>query len=51
MAILFAGIALGERLSVLQAAGAAITLFGVYLTRSGYKLFERKGALDAAQSD
>jgi hypothetical protein len=29
---------------VLQAAGAAITLSGVYLTRSGYRLFERKGA-------
>jgi drug/metabolite transporter (DMT)-like permease len=54
LAILFAGIALGERLTVLQAAGAAITLFGVYLTRSGYRLFERKGGKDvlgAAQSD
>jgi hypothetical protein len=29
---------------MLQAAGTAITLFGVYLTRSGYRLFERKGA-------
>ena len=44
LAILFAGVALGERLSMLQAAGTAITLFGVYLTRSGYRLFERKGA-------
>jgi drug/metabolite transporter (DMT)-like permease len=44
LAILFAGIALGERLTMLQAAGTAITLFGVYLTRSGYRLFERKGA-------
>ncbi len=53
LAILFAGIALGERLTVLQAAGAAITLSGVYLTRSGYRFFERKAgkdALDAASS-
>jgi len=44
LAILFAGVALGERLTVLQAAGAAITLSGVYLTRSGYRFFERRAA-------
>jgi drug/metabolite transporter (DMT)-like permease len=44
LAIFFAGRILGERLSVLQAVGAAVTLAGVYLTRSGYRFFERKGA-------
>lgn len=44
LAIFFAGLVLGERLTGLQAIGAAITLFGVYLTRSGYRFFERKGA-------
>ena len=42
LAILVAGIALGERLSAVQAAGAVITLAGVYLTRSGYRFFERR---------
>ena len=44
LAILFAGVVLGERLTGLQAVGTAITLFGVYLTRSGYRFFERRGA-------
>jgi drug/metabolite transporter (DMT)-like permease len=44
LAIFFAGLVLGERLSALQAAGAAVTLAGVYLTRSGYRFFERKNA-------
>ncbi len=43
LAILFAGRILGERLSAVQAAGAAVTLAGVYLTRSGYRFFERRG--------
>jgi O-acetylserine/cysteine efflux transporter len=43
LAIFFAGLVLGERLAPIQAAGAAITLAGVYLTRSGYRFFERKG--------
>jgi O-acetylserine/cysteine efflux transporter len=42
LAIFFAGLVLGERLTGLQAAGAAITLAGVYLTRSGYRFFERR---------
>jgi drug/metabolite transporter (DMT)-like permease len=42
LAIFFAGLVLGERLSALQAVGAAITLAGVYLTRSGYRFFERR---------
>lgn len=44
LAILIAAAVLGERLTGLQAAGAAITLAGVYLTRSGYRFFERKSA-------
>jgi O-acetylserine/cysteine efflux transporter len=43
LAIFFAGLVLGEKLAAIQAAGAAITLAGVYLTRSGYRFFERKG--------
>lgn len=43
LAILFAGRILGERLTAVQAAGAAVTLAGVYLTRSGYRFFERRG--------
>ena len=42
LAIVFAGLFLGERLSALQAAGAAVTLAGVYLTRAGYRFFEPK---------
>lgn len=42
LAVLIAAAALGDRLSVLQAVGAAITLSGVYLTRSGYRFFEKK---------
>jgi drug/metabolite transporter (DMT)-like permease len=42
LAIFFASLVLGERLTALQAVGAAITLAGVYLTRSGYRFFERK---------
>jgi drug/metabolite transporter (DMT)-like permease len=41
LAIFFAGVVLGERLAPIQAVGAAITLTGVYLTRSGYRFFER----------
>ncbi|MEN6559237.1 MAG: DMT family transporter [Acidobacteriota bacterium] len=44
LTIFFAGLLLGERLAALQAVGAAVTLAGVYLTRSGYRFFERKGA-------
>jgi len=46
-AILFAGIVLGERLAGFQIAGAALTLFGVYLTRSGYRFFERRARASA----
>jgi len=48
LAIFFAGLVLGERLAAIQAVGAAVTLAGVYLTRSGYRFFERKGARRAA---
>jgi len=42
LTIFFAGLILGERLSAIQAVGAAVTLAGVYLTRSGYRFFEPK---------
>jgi drug/metabolite transporter (DMT)-like permease len=42
LAIFFASLVLGERLTAIQAVGTAITLAGVYLTRSGYRFFERK---------
>jgi drug/metabolite transporter (DMT)-like permease len=48
LAIFFAGLVLGERLSAIQAVGAAVTLAGVYLTRSGYRFFEGRGRLAAA---
>ncbi len=39
--VLFAAILLGEKLSPVQAVGAAIILSGVYLTRIGYRFFLR----------
>ena len=48
LAIFFAGLVLGERLTSIQAVGAAVTLAGVYLTRSGYRFFEGRGGLAAA---
>jgi len=48
LAIFIAGLVLGERLSAVQAVGAAVTLAGVYLTRSGYRFFERKSERPAA---
>lgn len=47
LAIVFAGVILGERLTSLQAVGAAVTLAGVYLTRSGYRFFAPKAAAPA----
>jgi drug/metabolite transporter (DMT)-like permease len=47
LAIVFAGLVLGERLAAIQAIGAAITLAGVYLTRSGYRFFERRAGRPA----
>lgn len=40
--VIFAYILLKERISLLQAAGALIIFAGVYLTRSGYRIFEKK---------
>jgi drug/metabolite transporter (DMT)-like permease len=37
--VLFAHFILGERVTLLQAAGACVIFFGVYLTRSGYRMF------------
>lgn len=39
--VLFAYIFLSERLTILQIAGALIIFLGVYLTRSGYRVFEK----------
>lgn len=51
LAIFFAGLVLGERLTALQGAGAAVTLAGVYLTRSGYRFFERKGQRRSSRAE
>lgn len=40
--VLFAYIFLAERLTLLQIGGALIIFAGVYLTRSGYRFFEKK---------
>jgi len=48
LAIFFAGLVLGERLAAIQAVGAAVTLAGVYLTRSGYRFFEKRTGPRAA---
>ena len=40
-ATVFAGLFLGEGITAVQAAGSAVVLAGVYLTRSGYRLFLR----------
>ncbi|HVP91014.1 MAG TPA: EamA family transporter [Terriglobales bacterium] len=45
-AVAFAGLFLGERLRGAEAAGAAVVLAGVYLTRSGYRFFERRPAVE-----
>lgn len=42
LAVFAASLFLGERLKAIQAVGAAVTLAGVYLTRSGYRFFERR---------
>jgi drug/metabolite transporter (DMT)-like permease len=41
--IIFAYLLISERITPLQIGGALIIFAGVYLTRSGYRLFERKG--------
>ncbi len=41
-AILFASIIISERITLLQIGGALIILVGVYLTRSGYRFFEKR---------
>ena len=45
-ALVSAGFFLGERLTGLEAAGGAVVLAGVYLTRSGYRFFERQPAAE-----
>ncbi len=43
LTIIFAYIFLSERITLLQAGGTLIILLGVYLARSGYRLFEGSG--------
>jgi drug/metabolite transporter (DMT)-like permease len=43
-AVAFAGLFLGERFTSAEAVGSAIVLAGVYVARSGYRLFERRTA-------
>jgi drug/metabolite transporter (DMT)-like permease len=43
-AVAFAVLFLGERFSASEAVGSAVVLAGVYLTRSGYRFFERRPA-------
>ncbi len=42
--ILFAYLLIAEKITLLQIGGALIIFAGVYLTRSGYRLFERRKA-------
>jgi len=41
--VIFAYIFIAERIGLWQAVGAAIILVGVYLTRSGYRVFSARG--------
>lgn len=45
-ASVFAAAFLREHISTVEAVGAAVVLAGVYLTRSGYRFFERKADKD-----
>ena len=40
--VVFAGLFLAERITVIQGAGAGVIFIGVYLARSGYRWFERR---------
>jgi drug/metabolite transporter (DMT)-like permease len=42
LTVLFASLLIGEKISPLQGVGMAVILAGVYLTRSGYRFFERR---------
>jgi drug/metabolite transporter (DMT)-like permease len=42
LTVLFASLIIGEKISPLQGVGMVIILAGVYLTRSGYRFFERR---------
>ena len=42
LTVLIASLLIGERISPLQGVGMAVILAGVYLTRSGYRFFERR---------
>jgi len=42
LTVVFASLVIGERITSLQTAGMLVILSGVYLTRSGYRFFEKK---------
>jgi drug/metabolite transporter (DMT)-like permease len=42
LTVLFASLIIGEKISPLQGVGMVVILAGVYLTRSGYRFFERR---------
>lgn len=42
LTVLFASLLIGEKISPLQGVGMVVILAGVYLTRSGYRFFERR---------
>ena len=46
VSVLFAFVILDERITILQGVGTLVILAGVYLTRSGYRFFE-KGTFDS----
>ena len=48
-AMLFASIIISERITLFQIGGALIILVGVYLTRSGYRYFEKKKVLGLSE--
>ncbi|HDZ27341.1 MAG TPA: DMT family transporter [Candidatus Aminicenantes bacterium] len=47
--ILFAYLLISERITLLQIGGALIIFAGVYLTRSGYRLLERRKASELSE--
>lgn len=42
LTVIFAALLLGEKISLMQGMGMLVILGGVYLTRSGYRFFEKK---------
>ncbi|MGD2294573.1 MAG: DMT family transporter [Candidatus Aminicenantes bacterium] len=49
--VIFAYFIIDERITFLQAMGTVIILGGVYLTRSGYRFFEKKRVIDSKRKN